>query len=276
MVFRRPSLPNLTSDDESTAQHKLHNLTTTEFVASNIDSSSSGNDSNHKCENIMNQSPYRLKSVIFDSRLTYPTLLDFLDYADPAACVSTASSSDSIEGNEHDNCLSNGNNGHSNGSNSSKKRKPKLDGMSHSPSSSPPISRDELNDDELPVPLECFKQAARLMSAQFGLTLFGFDVIFNHQHDMESNQNLNIVLSSVSSSSSSSSSSPIKSSAVDDTSVTHLHSCSPISLIVVDVNYFPSYKEVSDFPIRLRRFLKALKSSAKLGNADNNNNNHDE
>ena len=27
-------------------------------------------------------------------------------------------------------------------------------------------------------------------------------------------------------------------------------------LMVIDVNYFPSYKEVEDFPVRLRQFLR--------------------
>ena len=30
-----------------------------------------------------------------------------------------------------------------------------------------------------------------------------------------------------------------------------------LELVVIDVNFFPSYKEVTDFPVRLRKFLRS-------------------
>jgi hypothetical protein len=45
------------------------------------------------------------------------------------------------------------------------------------------------------------------------------------------------------------------------------------SLVVIDVNYFPSYKEVTDFPQRLRLFLnqkKAQRNPDFLSNSRNN------
>ena len=39
------------------------------------------------------------------------------------------------------------------------------------------------------------------------------------------------------------------------------------SMMIIDVNYFPSYKEVSDFPTRLRHFIR------ETVNNNNNNNN---
>ena len=35
-------------------------------------------------------------------------------------------------------------------------------------------------------------------------------------------------------------------------------------LLVIDINYFPSYKEVSDFPARLRQFLLKKSRQKKL------------
>jgi hypothetical protein len=67
---------------------------------------------------------------------------------------------------------------------------------------------------------EKFRKAARLIAEEFGLSLFGFDVIIpiaynnNDRVDYES------------------------------------------ELVVIDVNFFPSYKEIPDFPHRLRSFLR--------------------
>jgi hypothetical protein len=66
---------------------------------------------------------------------------------------------------------------------------------------------------------EACQQTAALIREHFGLTLFGFDCLLPLSHQ-EQQQKRNIV--------------------------------------VVDINYFPSYKEVADFPVKLRAYLLRL------------------
>jgi hypothetical protein len=62
------------------------------------------------------------------------------------------------------------------------------------------------------------------LKRQFGLTLFGFDVLVSPKSHGEAT------------------------------------GTTAQQVIIVDVNYFPSYKEVTDFPRRLRQYLKKLAS----------------
>jgi hypothetical protein len=78
---------------------------------------------------------------------------------------------------------------------------------------------EKLVDEELPIPLHLFELAAHKMKKRFGLTLFGFDVILCRSKSA--------------------------------------HSPVLPEIVVVDVNFFPSYKEVPDFPSRLRAHLRA-------------------
>lgn len=75
--------------------------------------------------------------------------------------------------------------------------------------------------DDLPIPIERFHATARLLRHGMGLSLFGFDVIVPTGEPT-----------------------PCASSADGR------------DLVVIDVNFFPSYKEVVDFPTRLREFLR--------------------
>ena len=65
------------------------------------------------------------------------------------------------------------------------------------------------------------------ISKEFGLTLFGFDVIIPSNNDITINNEVNV----------------------------DLEPALPL-LTIIDVNYFPSYKEVTDFPIKLRKYLR--------------------
>ena len=85
------------------------------------------------------------------------------------------------------------------------------------------------------------------MSEEFGLTLFGFDAILP----------LDVEHIPSSSSSTSSSSPPFSSSSSTSSSA----AAAPV-VTVIDVNYFPSYKEVGDFPLRLKNYLNSRKQKA--------------
>jgi len=76
---------------------------------------------------------------------------------------------------------------------------------------------------EAPIPPELFDACQRTATAireEFGLSLFGFDAILPNDRCP----------------------SP---------------SAVAVKIVVIDVNYFPSYKEVSDFPFRLKNFLRS-------------------
>ena len=93
--------------------------------------------------------------------------------------------------------------------------------------------RDVYGFDKTVLPTKDFRRAAREISERFGLSLFGFDVIIPIQNN---------------------------SSSVPEEQE------GGAKLVVIDVNFFPSYKEVPDFPRRLRSLLRlrslALKNTA--------------
>jgi hypothetical protein len=76
-----------------------------------------------------------------------------------------------------------------------------------------------------------FEESAAAIRAEFGLTLFGFDAIV-----------------------------PSHASAGSGGSGGGGGGGGAGGVTVIDVNYFPSYKEVRDFPARLRRFLASRRS----------------
>jgi hypothetical protein len=76
-----------------------------------------------------------------------------------------------------------------------------------------------------------FASIAQEISSEFGLSLFGFDVIVPLK--------------------------PNASPSPDTTMAFHDSNLDEHSrFVVIDVNFFPSYKEVKDFPSRLRSFLR--------------------
>ena len=102
---------------------------------------------------------------------------------------------------------------------------------------------------------------AQLLSNEFGLSLFGFDVIFPLREGKEGEEDYasGVNTSSISESDESHEF-PFR---CNGQSASTVHSAAPPShlvrereLLVVDVNFFPSYKEVKDFPARLRAFLR--------------------
>lgn len=70
---------------------------------------------------------------------------------------------------------------------------------------------------------ESCTQTAALIREHFGLTLFGFDCLLPLPHSAQEKR----------------------------------------KIVVVDVNYFPSYKEVADFPVKLRAYLLRLAATSK-------------
>jgi hypothetical protein len=94
------------------------------------------------------------------------------------------------------------------------------------------------------------------ISDEFGLTLFGFDVIIPTDSDHKASTGRDSDLSE--DSDSTRSSSPASSSATEDCASHPQFSATP-ELLVIDINFFPSYKEVADFPARLRSFLRKSK-----------------
>ncbi len=98
---------------------------------------------------------------------------------------------------------------------------------------------------------------ANELKKTFGLTLFGFDVIVP-------TTTVNTTLSSSTSCSSSSQDlaeefHPHESMEGNETEENHLSNSTSKQqpkLMIIDVNYFPSYKEVKDFPTKLKNYLR--------------------
>lgn len=89
---------------------------------------------------------------------------------------------------------------------------------------------------------EVFRATAQVIGKHFGLTLFGFDVILACPHD-------------------------------DTDTVSDQHNDAS-SILVIDINFFPSYKEVPDFPARLRSYLRhRIASHKNINNTNINENN---
>lgn len=78
------------------------------------------------------------------------------------------------------------------------------------------------------------------MSEEFGLTLFGFDAILPTDIDHKLNE----------------------SAGAGNKRTDSTIRCETPVVTVIDVNYFPSYKEVRDFPIRLKAYLNNRKQKA--------------
>lgn len=74
---------------------------------------------------------------------------------------------------------------------------------------------------------EQFEEIAAALRDEFGLTLFGFDCIIPTSSEEE----------------------------VGDSGC-QCRDRRDCNIEVIDVNFFPSYKEVQDFPVRLRAYLK--------------------
>lgn len=166
-----------------------------------------------------------LRSVVFDSRFSYPTPLDFTPVTTstlcalnidsipstppvPSTAVTTVVADRSVELWKV----------HGRGDSDSFNGVSRIEGFNGG-NSSTHSNRSRLLEDSCSMMLEdrmisqALRQSAQLIRDEFGLTLFGFDVL---------------VLAT---------------------------NARPI---VVDVNYFPSYKEVDDFPARLRAYLRKL------------------
>jgi len=95
-----------------------------------------------------------------------------------------------------------------------------------------------------PPSLPQIRLAARLLQEAFKLQLFGFDVIVPSSSFPPSLP--------PSSSPSSCSASPVNEEGREEEGGREGEG----ELLIVDVNFFPSFKEVEDFPARLRRFLR--------------------
>ncbi len=81
---------------------------------------------------------------------------------------------------------------------------------------------------------ELFEIAAKIIKNEFGLSLFGFDVIISDDNKTEQVHAVRTYLLTYS----------------------LTYSLTQVcGLQIIDVNYFPSFKEVRDFPERLRKFL---------------------
>jgi hypothetical protein len=73
---------------------------------------------------------------------------------------------------------------------------------------------------------------------EFQLSLFGFDAIFPIVSSVDNANNLNTDLHNQS---------------IDQNSTMKKNL---LQFLVIDINYFPSYKEVPDFPVKFRQFLR--------------------
>lgn len=171
-----------------------------------------------------------LKSIAFNSQATYPTMEDFVDSSHPMSIsTSSAKSEDeAVWGSESSTALSelstcNTVLPHGN------ERMPQSSTACTQMTSCNEISSHQASrkkngeDVEDIVNKERFEMVAEAIRDGFGLSLFGFDVILpNNSH-----------------------SSPDVGVAAPER-----------DLVVIDVNFFPSYKEVEDFPFRLKKFLR--------------------
>jgi hypothetical protein len=79
-----------------------------------------------------------------------------------------------------------------------------------------------------------FVEIAKIISEGFGLSLYGFDVIVPSGSFPQSFQ---------------------KNAAFSDHSAPAIDDGLFLDLVVVDINFFPSYKEVHDFPEKLCQYL---------------------
>lgn len=111
---------------------------------------------------------------------------------------------------------------------------------------------------KFPVAYDRFRETAEVIKQEFGLSLFGFDVIVPINDNVDDNGEEDYVDGYADGYSSSSSN--ISCNSQDPT------------IMVIDINYFPSYKEVIDFPSRLRRFLRSKANIQPIIKSDEYNN----
>lgn len=118
------------------------------------------------------------------------------------------------------------------------------------------------------VIVELFNRTAAAIREEFGLSLFGFDVIIPTVELCSPEDNSSVPCScscsllhesDVCSCSCRGERSSGEESESYASSIEGEHFRKPM---VIDINYFPSYKEVSDFPMKLRKFLRKKASGA--------------
>lgn len=102
-------------------------------------------------------------------------------------------------------------------------------------------------------PDSAFYHTATSLAEGFGLSLFGFDAIIVSS-DIKESSAMNGSSDSLALDDSNSSSFESKWHSNDI--VTQSKAVDESKLVVIDVNYFPSFKEVEDFPERLRAFFR--------------------
>ena len=148
-----------------------------------------------------------VSSLAFDSRLEYPSLKEFTKEYNDNSCVENVTTDNDGACSGISTGVTSSNSGvvHQSEDYDEKNQHDVLSDTQH-----------EMYISECPASLEKlqgnFLDAAGAISARFGLSLFGFDVILP----------------------------------VDDED----------KIFVIDVNFFPSYKEVSDFPSKLRNYFR--------------------
>ena len=126
--------------------------------------------------------------------------------------------------------------------------------------------------------IDIFLATAAALKNKFGLTLFGFDVIIpinreqrlsdTYQYDQEPESNetkqsyskfaryqYSQELDTLSSMANCIEGPEGRAINEEAQSITTLEEK---KIMIIDINYFPSYKEVKDFPLRLRRYLRKL------------------
>ena len=94
------------------------------------------------------------------------------------------------------------------------------------------------------------KAAAAIVQKEFNLSLFGFDVILPCRSSSASTP-------STSSNTSTDSPGDAATDIEITTDDTPLCEARDVDILVIDVNFFPSYKEVGDFPQRLSALLRS-------------------
>ena len=92
--------------------------------------------------------------------------------------------------------------------------------------------------------IDACQRTAASIREEFGLSLFGFDAILPNSSPSSANSDTSAStrIQNISDSNKAGSEEDMKSAEAP-------------KIVVIDVNYFPSYKEVKDFPYRLKKYL---------------------
>jgi hypothetical protein len=121
--------------------------------------------------------------------------------------------------------------------------------------------------------IDVFLATVAALKNKFGLTLFGFDVIIPISRSQQLNQDDRGSESNETKQSNSKfaryqysqeTSSSTAKDFIEGSECAMNEETKPITMLeekkimIIDINYFPSYKEVKDFPLRLRRYLRKL------------------